>query len=74
VPFLWKKFSTRLRPRFCTKLAVRVVAILSAEFCTSSRRFSWEGGAIDDGSNERLVQGQKSFSVAALGWMSQNLE
>jgi len=58
------------------------VAILSAEFfyrfeevqlggrCESVDR----GIIIDDWSNERLVQGQESFSVAAFGGMRQNLE
>jgi len=32
------------------------------------------GTVINDRSNEQLVQGQESFSVAALGGMGQNLE
>jgi len=32
------------------------------------------GTIIDNGSNERLVQGQEGFWIAALGRMSQNLE
>jgi len=33
-----------------------------------------QGTVIDDGSNERLVLGQESFWVAALGGMGQKLE
>ena len=34
----------------------------------------YRGTVINDGSNEQLVEGQESFSVAALGGMGQNLD
>jgi len=45
------------------------------EILLGARCESVDGGiVINDESNERLVQGQASFSVAALGGMGQNLE